>query len=327
MAVVFDTGSLARHERADALATATAEEVAGADVRFTDPRAVHGRFEEWIFGPVRLLRAELSGLEVVRTSGHIRASRAGILSIARQFDGVRVHEQFGVQEVLTSGLCGVLDMDTPFVSVTRGPSISASLRISLDELGLPRGSVRAAALGLRHSPLHPMVSTFIADTVGRADDIESDSDTADIGGMCADLIRALVFSAAGGLAADGCGAALPGPLLLGQIESYLRSHLGCLDLTAAEVAAVHNISERKLYRLWADAGRSMRQWVIAERLELARRILSDPQHAGRTIGGVARTAGFRDASHFTRRFRATYGVGPREWRAVMGSAARGAGAE
>ncbi|MCI4084646.1 MULTISPECIES: helix-turn-helix domain-containing protein [Streptomyces] len=58
----------------------------------------------------------------------------------------------------------------------------------------------------------------------------------------------------------------------------------------------------------------LEQWVISERLEAACRLLTSPQHAGLPVSAVAARCGFTSPSHFTRRFRATYGVTPREWR-------------
>ncbi|MFE3080173.1 helix-turn-helix domain-containing protein [Nocardia tengchongensis] len=323
MAVVFDTAVLARHERADAMATVASETVAAADVRFAERDAAHGRMEAWTFGPVELLRTETSGVDVIRTAKHVRTSPAGLFSVTRQIGGTRIHEHFGVQEALAPGDCGAIDYDNPFMAVMRGASIGVSLRLSVDELELPGDIVRTAALTLRTSPLCPIVSTFIADLVGRADTIESDPGASDLGRAGVDLVRALLLSAAGAESAEGLAAGLPAPLLLRQIETYLRAHLRRRDLTAEEVAAAHHISVRRLYRLWSDQGLSMRQWIITERLELARRMLADPRHVERTIGWIARTAGFRDASHFTRRFRAAYGIGPSEWRAEARGAARG----
>ncbi|MFF0633819.1 helix-turn-helix domain-containing protein [Nocardia sp. NPDC004151] len=315
MAVVFDTAALARHERADALAAVASETVAAADVRFADRGGAHGRLEAWLFGPVEVLRAETTGVDVLRTPKHVRTTPAGLFSVTRQIGGTRIHEHFGIQEVLAPGDCGAIDHDNPFVSVMRGASISVSLRMSVDELELPGDVVRTAALGLRRSPLCPLVSSFIVDLMTRADTIENDPGAADLGRAGVDMVRALVLSAAGTEPVEGIGAGLPAPLLLRQMETYLRLNLRRRDLTAAEVAAAHHISVRRMYRLWSEQGVSMQQWIIGERLELTRRMLADPRHTERTIGWIARAAGFRDASHFTRRFRAAYGVGPSEWRA------------
>ncbi|NGO12842.1 helix-turn-helix domain-containing protein [Streptomyces sp. HC44] len=64
------------------------------------------------------------------------------------------------------------------------------------------------------------------------------------------------------------------------------------------------MSVRVLYRLCAQAGLSLEQWIIEQRLEGAR-------------AAVARAWGFTGPSHFTRRFKTAYGVTPQQWRKAL----------
>ncbi|WP_443217637.1 helix-turn-helix domain-containing protein [Saccharothrix sp. CCNWYY140] len=58
----------------------------------------------------------------------------------------------------------------------------------------------------------------------------------------------------------------------------------------------------------------MEQWIISERLRGAREDLIRRTDRSRTIATIARRWGFGDPTHFTRRFRAAYGITPSEWR-------------
>ncbi|MFE1897547.1 helix-turn-helix transcriptional regulator [Streptomyces yangpuensis] len=78
------------------------------------------------------------------------------------------------------------------------------------------------------------------------------------------------------------------------------------------------MSRRRLYAILRQAGIRLEQWVISERLEAACRLLASPHNAGLPVSAVAARCGFTSPSHFTRRFRETYGVTPREWRRVRG---------
>ncbi len=64
---------------------------------------------------------------------------------------------------------------------------------------------------------------------------------------------------------------------------------------------------RRLYLLLSDAGLSLEQWLITERLAKARRILASARYDRLTVAAVAARCGFSSPSHFSRRFRAAYG--------------------
>jgi AraC-like DNA-binding protein len=55
-------------------------------------------------------------------------------------------------------------------------------------------------------------------------------------------------------------------------------------------------------------------WIRRRRLDHCRRELLDPRHAGEPISRIAARWGLLDSSHFSRVFRATYGMSPREFR-------------
>jgi AraC-like DNA-binding protein len=57
----------------------------------------------------------------------------------------------------------------------------------------------------------------------------------------------------------------------------------------------------------------VRRWLIRERLEGARRTLASATSRNTSIAAVARRWGFTDPGHFAKRFRAAYGLSPREW--------------
>ena len=86
-----------------------------------------------------------------------------------------------------------------------------------------------------------------------------------------------------------------------RVRTCVGQHLTDPALTPATIAAAHNVSLRQLYRLFSDAGLSLEQEVIGQRLELAQAQLFSPQAGGRSLPLPGR-AGLPDASHFGRRF-------------------------
>jgi AraC-like DNA-binding protein len=102
--------------------------------------------------------------------------------------------------------------------------------------------------------------------------------------------------------------------LLTRMLTYTRRHLTDGNLDAELIAREHAISVRHLYGVFQRAGLSLEQWIISERLEGARNMLASPHLRHLTIAAVARRWGFANPGHFSRRFRAAYGLTPSEWR-------------
>ncbi|MFE9868794.1 helix-turn-helix domain-containing protein [Streptomyces sp. NPDC005506] len=102
--------------------------------------------------------------------------------------------------------------------------------------------------------------------------------------------------------------------LLLRILEYARAHLAEPGLNAAQIAAAHHMSVRRLYKIMAEGGISLADWIRTHRLEECRNEFRRPTARLTTIEAVARRWGFTDMSNFGRIFRAAYGVSPREWR-------------
>ncbi|WP_078872250.1 AraC family transcriptional regulator [Streptomyces sp. NRRL S-337] len=102
--------------------------------------------------------------------------------------------------------------------------------------------------------------------------------------------------------------------LVGQIRSHVDARLWDRELTPATVAAAQHISIRYLHKLFESHGSTIGRWIQHRRLEEARRELGRPGTNETTVAAVARRWGFASATHFSRSFRAAYGVPPSDWR-------------
>ncbi|GIG84031.1 hypothetical protein Pka01_71580 [Planotetraspora kaengkrachanensis] len=102
--------------------------------------------------------------------------------------------------------------------------------------------------------------------------------------------------------------------LLQRVMSYILLHLAERDLSAERIAAEHHISVRQLYLTLSQAGISLGDWVRSQRLEKCKLELASPAYQFTTIEAIAYRWGFASAPHFSRVFKAAYGVSPREWR-------------
>ncbi|MEV6027700.1 helix-turn-helix domain-containing protein [Streptomyces sp. NPDC052036] len=113
--------------------------------------------------------------------------------------------------------------------------------------------------------------------------------------------------------------------LLQRVRAHVDANLWDRGLTPASVATAQHISIRYLHKLFEDHDSTVGRWIQHRRLEEARRELARPGRDDTTVSAVARRWGFANATHFSRSFRARYGMSPRDWREDRTRQSRGTG--
>ncbi|UOQ61280.1 helix-turn-helix domain-containing protein [Leucobacter rhizosphaerae] len=109
----------------------------------------------------------------------------------------------------------------------------------------------------------------------------------------------------------------PHQALLQKITGYIEQHLGSPRLSPDAIAAAHYVSTRHLHALFRETGTTVSTWIKERRLERCRLDLVDPAFAHLGVAAVAANRGFVDAAHFSRSFRAAYGMSPTELRRAV----------
>jgi AraC-like DNA-binding protein len=102
---------------------------------------------------------------------------------------------------------------------------------------------------------------------------------------------------------------------LAAMKSDVVRHLKDPALSVVAVAARHAVTPRYVQMLFAESGVGFTEYVVAQRLARAHRLVSDPQLADRTLTALAREVGFGDLSYFNRAFRRQFGTAPADIRA------------
>ncbi|MFE4513917.1 helix-turn-helix domain-containing protein [Kitasatospora sp. NPDC056783] len=103
--------------------------------------------------------------------------------------------------------------------------------------------------------------------------------------------------------------------LLARIRAHIEENLADPDLAPEAIARSQHISVRYLHKLFQQDGTTVGQFVRQRRLDACRRELERPSRRQTSVSAVAHRWGFVSHSHFSRAFRDTYGVSPREWQA------------
>jgi AraC-like DNA-binding protein len=102
--------------------------------------------------------------------------------------------------------------------------------------------------------------------------------------------------------------------LLQRIDGFIDQHLGDPELSPGMVATANHISVRYLHKLFQEHDLTVAAWIRRRRLDRCRRDLADPELWARPVGAIGARWGFIDGAHFSRVFRAAFGIPPRQYR-------------
>lgn len=97
-----------------------------------------------------------------------------------------------------------------------------------------------------------------------------------------------------------------------SVENYIERSLSSIDMSAEGISQALGIPRSTLYRAFTDVGGIVR-YIQDRRLAAARSLLLHPEEH-RSIGEIADSVGFTNASTFSRTFRRQFGCSPRDMR-------------
>jgi AraC-like DNA-binding protein len=317
MAVLLDTDLLAPESRADAYRAAMLATSGSTRVELeATPTGVSSRMQLWSFGESRIFTCASTGVSMVRDARAAQGASPEYVAIGVHGVGMGHHETATRQRVVRTGDVMVVDVTRPFSFAWSGQGSSTSLQVPLAELGMSRDVVQRATHRLESSPLYRLVSRYLVELTRNADTLSASPSAPALGEASTHLVRALLAGAAGERGSPARD--VVEETLLSQVRVYVRQHLRDPELDADSVAAALAVSRRQIFRVCARARASfsLEQYIIDERLEGAKAELASPLGRARTITSVALAWGFKDPTHFTRRFRAAYGLLPSDWRRI-----------
>jgi AraC-like DNA-binding protein len=312
MPYVLDTAGIPPGDRVEAVHVAMTQASAPCYViHESQDGDVHARMGLWDLGHANIFTTRASGIRLLRTAKQAKQDVRPVVALSAQQQSVGRHEQLARQAIVPPGGLMAVDLSAPYDFSWSGNGAAGCVQIPIDQLGLPIDVVRRAVGGLHNSPMYRLVADHVAHLAVNADRLSADPAAADLGAATIELARALLASAAH---ADRHSREVLAETLLTRVRAYVRQHLTDPDLRPSTIAAAHNVSLRHLYKVFAQADLSLEQWIIGERLRGAREELLRPESRQRSIAAIAHSWGFRDPTHFARRFLSAYGVTPTEWR-------------
>ncbi|CCH89474.1 Transcriptional regulator, AraC family [Modestobacter italicus] len=309
--LILDTAAVPLADRVEAFDAAMHQASVPCRVeQRTAPDELHAEMHLWSLGPGAVFTTRASPFRLVRTPRHVRLGGHWALAVSFQAQGRGEYAQLGHEQLVHGSQLMVVDMSAPYSFGCAVGGEARSFQLPYESLELAPDVVRRATPRLRASPLHGLVLAHLQRLCATVDDIAAQPGAAAVGAATVELVRALVVSAAGDVPGR---AQVREQTLLTRVRVYADQRLTDPGLTPESIAAAHAVSVRQLYKVFAAAGISLEQWLIERRLAAAHAHLASPAGRRRTIAAVAHAHGFTDASHFSRRFAAAYGMTPRDY--------------
>ena len=276
-----------------------------------------GEMACWELGELRVSRVAAGPHQALRTRRMIASADAGYYKVGLLTRGSCRLAQRGREALLRPGDLVIYDCRRPYTMIFGEPHEMLFLMFPCDRLRLPPATVDqvlVAPVSSRQGT-GSLVAPFLHQIVSSLEQSENP-----VNGRLADNVLDLLATMFG----EGTGARPTDPAtarrsLLLTVCAWIDRNLGEPGLDPETIARANHISMRHLHRLFHDQGTSVARWVRESRLDHCRRDLEDPALADRGVLAIARRWGFVDAPHFSKIFKAAYGVPPAQYRCAAGA--------
>ncbi|CAL9323087.1 helix-turn-helix domain-containing protein [Streptomyces griseoincarnatus] len=313
MSPVLDTAFIPPRDREEVVRNAVWKSMVAVDIDHR-PAAedISVRIGLGTVGPIKICSARATAVALRRTERLAREDEEPAVTLGVQMKGSSVVVQNGRECLLRPGELAVYQSIAPYTHLFDEGVDYRFIRFPRAALALPDRLLRdvtARPLG-SDNPVARLAFPYFSQ-LAVSDELHQGEHADAVVEPSIELLRAVLTSQHGnsGLAKE------PLEATLGlRITQYILSHLADADLTAARIAAAHNMSVRHLYAVLSRSGISLGDWVRARRLAACRRELAGPNGRLQTIAAIGRRWGFVDATHFSKVFKQAYGISPRTWR-------------
>jgi AraC-like DNA-binding protein len=317
MAVLLDTSQLPPELRANAVAEVIEFSGAPTRIEHTGPEdEAWALMEYFTMGDAHVLKSKNSPQRFITTPALLKDAESDLITVSLRLAGTATHTR-APGRLLGPGDLFTTQLWLPYEYYDNSGSVAA-FHTPLDRLGLSRQYVTRACALIHANPLAPQLQRHLQLLFRDVDVISQGPAASMVAEATIDLVRAALVAAL----EEEPGRHEGWQESLGTaIKSYIAQHLADPNLGAERIAKAMFISVRQLYKYWEAEHCPLGQWIIERRLEAARHDLTSPRGQHQTISSIAGRWGFADATHFSRRFRQSYGMSPREWRRMSRNSA------
>ncbi|MFE9421471.1 helix-turn-helix domain-containing protein [Kitasatospora sp. NPDC006697] len=315
MSVVLDTAAVRPADRAEYWHEVISHTFIPLDVSLLESAPAPATVTSHQLGAVQVSLVEAGPQRVARTAGLIARGGEDHFTLALQHHGTARLEQDGRQALLRPGVFAISDAGRPFAKELHESFAFTAFHWPRSAMGGSEEDLRelTATVFDTGDGTAALVAAYLARLSRSAGSLEPEV-AARLAATALDLLLVLAQERRGRSVPDAPEAARA---TLARVKDHILRHLGDPGLAPERIAAAHHVSVRYLHKLFRCEGVTVARWIQQQRLAVCRRDLAGPAAGRATVAAVAGRWGFVSASHFSRSFRAAYGVSPREWQAGL----------
>ncbi|MEU2234945.1 helix-turn-helix domain-containing protein [Streptomyces vietnamensis] len=312
MSLVLTTASVPDQDKVAYWNDAVSRTLVPMTVAPRDDGPFDGRIATHRLGYLQVSTMEADAERVNRTPALIARSSEALVGVGVQISGTATFVQDGRRAEVDEGDLVVYDTTRPYSFDYPQRFATHVFQLPRRTLGVSDGDIRQVtgnAIGTGDG-FGAMLLPFLATLASSSADGYPPAVADRLAGNVVDLFATLIAERAHPCDKD---AEARDHLVL-RVRDHINRNLGDPDLSPERIARAHRISVRYLHRLFEGEGTTVGQLIRQRRLEECGRELARRGRAAPTVSAVAQRWGFVNPAHFSRAFRAAYGVSPREWR-------------
>ncbi|MEM7133352.1 MAG: helix-turn-helix domain-containing protein [Chloroflexota bacterium] len=268
------------------------------------------------FGKLNVVKVTSNQLSVIRTEKLIAQETSEYIKVNFHLCGRGQLTQNGISKELRPGDWIAYDNTRPYTLTFDGNYEQLLVLVPKQQLSTRVSSLNRALVHTFSSQLGmgKIVVDFVKSTVPEIERIPP-SAKPQLANTFIDLL-ALNLSQVGQTAdTKGSAQAIPTQAVsVAMIKSHINDHLAQSDLSPETIANALHISKRYLHYLFQHEETPITRYIWNARLEQCRSELANPRNCHRSITDIAFTWGFKSSPHFSRLFKARYGLSPRGFR-------------
>ena len=265
------------------------------------------------FDKIRVSEVSADPQDVTRSRKQIAKSTESEFLLSLQLEDVGFVNQDGRIAELHPGDFALYDSTRPYQLHFDRPFRQIVLQIPYNFLAeqFIKPEIITARRVSAQTAVGALASQFIQSVAGRLDVLSIQER-----GVVNQHIIELIALAMGSMSRlrDLDGQSVARTAMLDRLKQYIEINIRHPQLSPAVIAKHHHISERYQRMLFASTGTTVSRHILEQRLALCREALENKSLRDYSITQVAFSYGFNDAAHFSRKFKESYGVAPKEYR-------------